>query len=71
MNSYNVGSSCTDQVQTIDDTKTIADLYYNKKKKWINSLFIRKEVSDFDQENGRMVQNIAIKMNESSKKKIR
>ncbi|RNA09412.1 WD repeat-containing on Y chromosome-like isoform X2, partial [Brachionus plicatilis] len=62
---------CTDQVQKFDGTKTIADLYYSKKKSWMNILLLRKEASDIQEENGRFIQNIAIKMNENTKKKIR
>lgn len=62
---------CTNQVQKNDDIKTIADLYYRGKKNWINSLLLRKEASDIHEENGRLIQNITIKMNESNKNKIR
>ncbi|CAF0844963.1 unnamed protein product, partial [Brachionus calyciflorus] len=54
-------------VQGSDDTKTIADIYYRQKSTWINSLLLRKEASEIYEENGRLIQNITVKMNETKK----
>lgn len=51
----------------LNDTIFIADKYYNRKPIWLNNLLIRKETSVFYEVNGRLIQNIAIKMSENRK----